>query len=128
LIPEDHEANWTRQAAGRQVPKSMIWQAYHDDTVHPIERFHANYPADLRTAIQDEEARIRAQFAEATPEAIEESNREQLVLESLEAHEDLKNLPDFLKEIQERKRRLLTVIRSKHPSESLMSVENTSGG
>jgi hypothetical protein len=109
LIPEDNEENWRRPAAGRHVPKSdprhewgsMIWQAYNEDTVHSIKRYHANYPTNLREAMQDEEARIQAQFAEATPEAIEESNREQIVLECLEAHEELKELSDFLKEIQE---------------------------
>jgi hypothetical protein len=93
----------------------MIWQAYNEDTIHPIERFHVEYPTDLREALQDEEARIQAQFAEATPETIEESNREHVVLESLEVHEDLNELQDFLKEINERKRRLLEVIRTEDP-------------
>jgi hypothetical protein len=73
------------------------------------------YPTNQRAALQDEEARIQAQFVEATPETIEESNREQIVLESLKVHEGLKELPDFLKETRERRERLLTVIRTETP-------------
>jgi hypothetical protein len=118
-IQEDDAEILGRSVVKRHVPKSdprhewasLIWQTYHGDTIHPITLCHANYPEDLRAAMQDEEARIQAQFSDATPEAIEESNREQIVLESLEAHEDLRELPDFPKEIQERRRQLLTIIR-----------------
>jgi DNA-binding Lrp family transcriptional regulator len=112
LIPEDNADIGSRPVVRRHVPKTDPKYEWGEDTIQPITLYHANYPADLRAAMQDEEARIQAQFAEATSEPIEQTNREQIVLESFEAHEDLRELPDFLIEIQERRRQLLTIIRT----------------
>jgi hypothetical protein len=118
-IPEDDLENWRRLAAGRHVPRSdprhewgsLIYQAYHEDTVHPIKLYHAQYPKKLRDEMHNEEATIQAQYVEAPQESIEESNREQLVREGLETHENLLEPPDFIREMQTRKEHLLSVIR-----------------
>jgi hypothetical protein len=122
-IPPENGDNWKRPAAGRHVHKNhpryawgmLIYEAYHDGKVFPIEEFHGRYPTNLRAEMRDEEALIQAQAAEATQESIDESNREQLIREELETHEDLLEPPDFIREIQQRKDHLLRVIREDTP-------------
>jgi hypothetical protein len=66
VIPEDDLKNWQGPAAGRHVPRddprhdwgSLIYQAYNEGTAHPIEAYHACYPANLRNEIRKEEVLI----------------------------------------------------------------------
>jgi hypothetical protein len=123
IIPPEDQDNWKRPAAGRHVHKNdprftwgmLIYEAYHDNKAFPIEEYHLRYPTNLRAEMRDEAAMIQAHSAEATQESIDESNREQLIREELETHEDLLQPPDFIREIQQRKDHLLRVIREDTP-------------
>lgn len=89
----------------------MIWETYQKDTVFFLEQFRAEYPDDLLAALRDEQAKIMAQHVQATEESAAESAQEQVMLEGLETHDEPDTRPDFIKEIQERRMKLLTVFR-----------------
>jgi hypothetical protein len=68
--------------------------------------------------LQHEQARIVAQHIQATEDLIEESLQEQAALDVVEAPIEPDMRPDFIKEIQEHKTRLLNVFRNR-PSEQV---------
>jgi hypothetical protein len=72
--------------------------------------------------MKDEQARIMAQHIEATPESIVEGMQEQAALESLETHDEPDTRPDFVKEIQEHRRKLLSVVCDDTPDQTAYEV------